>query len=304
MYVSSVEGPVKRRLRDGAASVLAASVESVLLLAHLAAALAMLLPGFSPAPVQPSAGTVLEGTFPGTMRPGILYLPPGYNVGHRYPVVYLLHGMPGSPTEYLYGTDLPGWAAGAIAGDAVRPFIAVIPAAGPDPHYNGEWAGPWETVLVHRVVPWVDRHLSTVASASGRVLAGLSAGGYGAVDIALRNPSVFGRVESWSGYFRPLHDGPFKHATRAQLAANDPVLLARADAATLRRDHLRFFVTTGPSHSHWFKASETFAFANELRSLGLPVHYAYYPSAKGEWREQFDDGMVWALSGGGTFTSG
>jgi|SRR5579884_114129 len=264
------------------------------LLAHLAAA-AMLLPGFAPTPAQPTTGTILSGVFPGTLRPGILYLPPGYTPQHRYPVVYLLHGMPGSPTEYEYGTDLPGWAAGAISSEAVKPFIAVIPAAGPDRKYNGEWAGPWETALVRQIVPWVDSHLPTLAEPSGRVLAGLSAGGYGAVDIALRNPTVFGAVESWSGYFQPLHDGPFKHATKAVLAANDPVLLAPAEATTLRRDHIRFFVTTGPSHSHWFKASGTYAFANELRSLGLPVHYAYYPSAKGEWREQFDDGMVWAF---------
>ena len=36
------------------------------------------------------------------------------------------------------------------------PFVGILPAAGPDDRYNGEWAGPWETDLVDRIVPWVD----------------------------------------------------------------------------------------------------------------------------------------------------
>ena len=31
---------------------------------------------------------------------------------------------------------------------------------------------------------------------------------------ALRNPGVFGTAESWSGYFQPLHDGPFDRPRR------------------------------------------------------------------------------------------
>src|SRR6185437_9355956 len=35
----------------------------------------------------------------------------------------------------------------------------------------------------------------------GRALVGLSAGGYGAMNIGLRNLDQFGAVQSWSGYF-------------------------------------------------------------------------------------------------------
>jgi S-formylglutathione hydrolase FrmB len=266
------------------------------LLATLAAAL--LLPGFTPAVSQPAAGTVLSGVFPGTLRQGVVYLPPGYTPAQRYPVVYLLHGMPGSPSEYLTGVDLADWTDAAIASGSVRPFIAVLPAAGPDDRYNGEWGGPWEAAIVRSIVPWIDSHLSTIASPDGRVLAGLSAGGFGAVDIALRNPGIFGRVEAWSGYFQPLHDGPFKHASKAQLAANDPTLLARTEAAVLRLDGVRFFLSSGPYHSHWFRPAETIAFTRELRGLGLPVSYHYYSNRKGEWRAQVDTGLTWAFRPG------
>jgi enterochelin esterase-like enzyme len=264
-------------------------------IAPFLAALAVTLPGFAPYATGPDGGQVVKGVFPGTERPGFVYLPPNYDPAERYPVVYLLHGMPGSPDEYLYGTDLPQWADAAITAATVRPFIAVMPAAGPDGHYNGEWAGPLATDVAEVIVPWVDVHLPTLPDAADRTIAGLSAGGYGAVDIALRHPSLFGRVESWSGYFTPLRDGPFKEATAKVLAANDPTLLVRAEAPFLGRSRVRFFVSTGPSHSHWFRAAQSLAFAHELRTLGLPVSWHVYGNAKGEWRAQLDTGLAWAF---------
>jgi len=253
------------------------------------------LPGFTPVTTAPTGGQLLEGTFPGTARPGYVYLPPNFDPALRYPVVYLLHGMPGSPSEYTDGTQLGPFADGAIATGSLRPFIGVMPAAGPTPRYNGEWAGPWETALVGRVVPWVDEWLPTIAAPSGRVIAGLSAGGYGAFDIALHHPDVFGAVESWSGYFTPLHDGPFKHAGAALLAANDPTVLARSEARRLRAAGMRFFVSTGPAHSHWIPRGTSQRFANELRRLGLRTTYRAFADLRGEWREQLDAGLEWAF---------
>jgi len=77
----------------------------------------------------PAGGQVLTGVFPGTLRAGYLYLPPNFSRSVRYPVVYLLHGMPGSPSEYLDGTQLATQADQEIAAQRLRPFIAVIPAA-------------------------------------------------------------------------------------------------------------------------------------------------------------------------------
>lgn len=258
---------------------------------------ALALPGFSQFATGPHGGTVWTGVFPGTERAGFVYLPPSFDPGRRYPVIYLLHGMPGSPSEYLAGTNLLDDADDRIADGELRPFIGVMPAAGPSGRYNGEWAGPWERALVDYVVPWVDAHLPTVDERSGRTLGGLSAGGFGAVDIALRNSGLFGAVESWSGYFRPLRDGPFKHATKAVLRANDPTLLAVAERHTLADEHVRFFLSTGPYHSHWFRPADTASFARELRRLKLPVRTFVYAQAKGEWAAQVDAGLTWAFGG-------
>ena len=259
------------------------------------------VPGFTRVASGPGGGTLLRGVYPDSrapqpLRPGFLYLPPGIDSTKRYPVVYLLHGMPGDPDEYVNSLDIAGVADRLIATGAASPFIAVMPAAGQDVHYNGEWAGPWEDYIVHGVVPWVDGHLPTVASAAGRTLAGLSAGGYGAMDIGLRSPSLFGRVESWSGYFTPLRDGPFKGADVRTLVANDPTRIAPRKAALLRRLGTRFYLGSGPTHSHWFKEQQTVDFAAQLRRLGLPVTLQLFPTRKGEWRGQFEAGLRWAFT--------
>ena len=85
-------------------------------------------------------------------------------------MVYLLHGMPGSPTEYPGGTSLGTFADASIAGGTLRPFIGAMPAAGTSPRYNGEWV----TAVVDRILPWVDQSLPTIAARAGRVIAGLS----------------------------------------------------------------------------------------------------------------------------------
>lgn len=261
-----------------------------------ALATATLLPGFTTTSIGPHGGQVLAGRFPGELRLGDIYLPPGFAPTQRYRTVYLLHGMPGDPSEYLDGTDLETWADDEISAGALPPFIAVLPAAGQTSKYNGEWGGEWETGLVDSVVPWVDATLPTIAEPWARTIAGVSAGGFGAVDIGLHHPNLFGTLESWSGYFTPLHDGPFKRATQSTLAANDPTLLVRSDAASIRRAGLRFFISSGPFHSHWFTPAESVAFAAELRAHKLPVELRLYAHRLGEWSDQLDTGLTWALS--------
>jgi enterochelin esterase-like enzyme len=256
---------------------------------------ALALAGFTPLATGPNGGQVLTGTIPGTPRPSCVYLPPGYDPSRRYPVVYLLHGLPGSPTEYVFGTRISTFGDTGIASRRLRPFIAVMPPAGESSGYGGEWAGVWERELVRAVVPWVDAHLATIDARSGRILAGLSAGGFGAADIGLRNAALFGTIESWSGYFEPLPDGPFKNAGPGLLAANDPVALARSEVRELRRLGTRFFVSTGPLHSREIVPASSRAFAAHLRSLGLAVEYRTFPTLKREWRNQLDAGLTWAL---------
>jgi enterochelin esterase-like enzyme len=252
-------------------------------------------------------GVVLAGQIPSAipnMRPSAVYLPPGYNPSYRYPVVYLLHGLPGSPSSFYASLHLADVADSLIGFGLMPPFIAVMPWGGPS--FNpeqGEWAGIWETFVVDSVVPWIDDHLPTIATSKGRALAGLCAGGYGAMDIGLRNPGLFGTLESWEGYFAPIfRDGPFAHASPAYLRANNPTVLVHSEAAQLRKLGVRFYVSVGGSHAN-IKRSWTLSFAAKLASLRLSHQlWLLPPSERGHfWRATLPSALFYA--GAGFFSS-
>jgi enterochelin esterase-like enzyme len=278
------------------------------------AALALLLPvrsghaaGASPLPAGfaqiehgPDGGSVWQGRIantyvPSASRPTVVYLPPGFDPQSRYPVAYLLQGFRGSPYQYVDGLDLAGRADELIAARDVTPFIAVIPPAGLTARFDGEWTGVWEDYLLHDVIPWVNGHLPTEQGAQGRVIAGLSAGAYGAVDIGLRHPHLFGTLESWSGYFTAPHDGSLARATVDELAAHDPSLLVTREAPLLRHLGTRFLLSCGTDDRAAARATETFA--GELTLLRLPHRLWLGPGGHDGrfWRSQLAPALRYAL---------
>jgi enterochelin esterase-like enzyme len=268
------------------------------MLATLAAAAALALPGFHQAATGPRGGTVWVGRLPGGEQPGAIYLPPGFPSARRYPVVYLLHGLRGSPSSIYESLRLAAVADRVIARGA-PPFIAVVPVGGPVVNPNsGEWAGVWEEHVVRDVVPWADAHLPTIASPAGRALEGLCAGGYGAVDIGLRHPGLFGTLGSWEGYFAPVfRDGPFVHASEAALLAHDPAVLVRREAPLLRRDGTRFYVSAGGNHGRILRAWSV-AFAAELGRLRLRHELWLLPRREGGhfWRATLPSALRFAAA--------
>jgi enterochelin esterase-like enzyme len=258
--------------------------------------------GFSLLALGPDGGTAWQGVIPNSFvredrRPSVLYLPPGYSTRHRYPVVYLLHGLPGSPYSYVFGLRLVQIADRLIATRVARPFVAVMPVAGKTSRYGGEWAGPWERYVVSDVVEWTDAHLPAERGAKGRTLAGLSAGGFGAVDIGLRHPRMFATLEAWSGYFSPPRDGPFKGASGAVLREHDPVLLVRREARELRRAGTRMLLSVGTTDDRW-TAARTRAFGAELRRLGIDHRLLLEPGGHNHrfWRRQLPAALTYAVA--------
>jgi len=242
------------------------------------------LVGFSLIATGPAGGTVWEGRIPPAARPSVVYLPPSPNPVGRYPVVYLLHGMPGDPEGFVGALRLAD-----VADELGTRFIAVAPVAGPSFRYRGEWAGRWESYLVRDVVPWVDARLP----ARPRVIARLSAAGHGAVDIALRHPGLFTTVESRGGYFTPFRDRPLARVGPAALAAHAPRLLVRRETPALRR--VRFFLSSGPTHGD-VRQSGTTSFGAELSRLGIPHVTWLLHTRKADWRAQLTAGLRYAFA--------
>ena len=127
-------------------------------------------------------------------------MPAGFDASstRRYPVLYLLNGC---CEDWRSWTDLGA----AESVTAAYPLIVVMPEGGYDGNYtdwfNGGARGPqrWETFHVDQLLPWVDATFPTVAGRAGRVVGGLSMGGFGALSYAARHPDLFSAAASFSG---------------------------------------------------------------------------------------------------------
>src|ERR687883_1598780 len=100
-------------------------------------------PGFRVFSRGPAGGEIWRGAIPGARRASMIYVPPGYGAAQRYPVVYLLSGMPGSPWSYVNSLSLASAADTLIARRLAAPFVAVMPPAGASgPHSGGGGGAP------------------------------------------------------------------------------------------------------------------------------------------------------------------
>jgi hypothetical protein len=300
----AVRGPATRGRARRIAGGAAAAAALLVCAGAVRAAPAPPLAGFNAIDHGFDGGTIWSGRIPNPfvpedMRDTDIYLPPGYSPTQRYPVLYLLHGFWGEPSSFVVSLRMADVADSLIRAGTIRPFIIVMPPGGkPDgskgQRAKGEWAGASEDFIVRTVVPWVDAHLPTLASARSRAIGGISAGAFGAVDIALRHLGLFTTAESWEGYFQPFKDGPFEDASAATLAAHNPVLLVRKEAASIRAHKLRFFLSTGGSHGS-VKRSWTFDFDQELRSFHIKVKlWSQSPGVPGFGRHQLPSALQYA----------
>jgi enterochelin esterase-like enzyme len=151
---------------------------------------------------------VLSRALGGRRQRVVVYLPPGYGdqPAARYPVLYLLHGVPGGPDQFLRVVRAGVIDDVLVTQGRTEPLIIVMPTGSTGVFTDKEWANGvrphegWETFVARDLVPAIDGRYRTLARGSGRAIAGLSEGGYGALNIALHHPGEFQLVESWSGY--------------------------------------------------------------------------------------------------------
>jgi S-formylglutathione hydrolase FrmB len=173
----------------------------------------------------PLRGVVLDRAMPSKALRGTLsfevYLPPGYtHTAARFPVIYFLHGLPASP--YAFRSMRPFEKALDRTGGGA---ILVVPQGArdgdSDPEYLDWGTGrDWETAIGSELPRYVDGHFRTIANRRGRALVGLSAGGYGAVLLALHHLDAYSVMESWSGYFHPTNPNGTASLDLGSAAAN------------------------------------------------------------------------------------
>lgn len=159
-----------------------------------------------------------------------VWLPPAYftEPTKRFPVVYLFHGSPGQPKDWFHGG-----AADRIAGREPVPVIVVAPKLSRNWLDDSECVDgrheKIETHLLRDVIPTVDAELRTEPSRTGRIFAGMSAGGFCALNLGLRNPTLTATVLDLSGETMPTHAGGLRAlfgTDEGRARQNSPALYA------------------------------------------------------------------------------
>jgi len=232
-----------------------------------------------------------------------VYLPPGYNDDptKRYPVFYLLHGVPGTATSILRAARTGVVEDELVARGEAQPVILVMPSGSTGFFVDKEWANGvgrgegWATYVSRDVVQAIDSRYRTIPSPAARAIGGLSEGGYGAINIALHHPGEFAVVESWSGYEVAAHDHAIFGKHLQGWAENTPLFVLPKVASALRRARTFFWFYSG-THDPFRKQNRQFL--AELQRLRIPHQYIEFAGGHSWvlWRGQADRALLAASS--------
>lgn len=226
-----------------------------------------------------------------------LLLPAGFESEgpKRWPVLYLLHGATGSHADWMRYADVE-------ALTAPTDLIVAMPDAGDLGFYSDWWnggsGGPpmWETFHTKELTQLLERNWQ---AGDRRAVAGLSMGGYGAMDYAARHPGMFKAAASFSGVVDPiggeldigttdLWGDPVAQADNWR--AHDPVNLAGALKGTA------LYVAYGdggqgpldlnavaPDDLEPWIADQNRTFIARLKKLKIPVTVDAYGPGSHDW---------------------
>jgi len=154
-------------------------------------------------------GRVQQILFPSestnTSRRAFVYTPPDYDKDptKRYPVLYLQHG---------WGEDETAWSNqghanlimdNLIAEGKIKPFLIVMTYGMTNEIRFGGLRnfdiGPFQTVLVDELIPYIDAEFRTLSDQPNRAMAGLSMGGMETKTITLKHLDTFSHIGLFSG---------------------------------------------------------------------------------------------------------
>lgn len=184
------------------------------------------------------------------------------------PVLYFLHGVPSDPKTIMEYEGLARQVESYVAHGGT-PFVLAVPDGNGRHHDDTEWADAAdgsdrvEDRLLDQVIPAVEG--AHRRDAAHRAISGFSMGGYGAMNLALRHPSVFGSVASISGYFH-VDDPSHMFGDRPEvIAANQP----DHNLGSARR--LRIFLAAAAEETNPVVRGEPQRYKGLLDAAGIPA---------------------------------
>ncbi len=231
-----------------------------------------------------------------------VWLPPQYFQlpAKPLPVVYLFHGSPGMPKDWFHG-GAAGRTAQALA-EQNLPVIVVAPEMSKDWLDDSECVdGRREAVeshLLRDVIPTIDDQLRTIPRRSGRIFAGMSAGGFCALNLGLRNRDLAATILDLSGLTRPTHAGGMTELFGKDRLAEVPKNTPSVYAESLKGGPpMRIWLDAGTSDKQVLH--EMNDIAPVLRRDGMQVEQHTRPGdhTYSVWRPALKDSLSWALAG-------
>ena len=231
-----------------------------------------------------------------------VYLPPGYTQPtnqRRYPVVYLLHGYPGWSFDWFSAGRIDQTMDVLIHSGRMPAAIVVAPDMNGghglvDTEGLNVRHGPQvQTYLTSTVPQWADRTFRTVARPVDRIIGGMSAGGFVALNLGLKYQSVFGGIIAQEPYGDPGRTVlPEIGNDKSLYAANSPA----AYLATIRFLHSEpTFIDVGALAG----TNGADRLAQLLRQRHQPVYYRIEKGQRHTWTEArigIAYGLVWTAA--------
>jgi enterochelin esterase-like enzyme len=167
--------------------------------------------GFDRKKTEDTYGTLTEKSYSskttGATRKCLVYTPPGYDPKVTYPVMYLLHGIGGTHTEWLGGNPNEILSNLINAGKA-KPMIVVMPnvrAMKPDSVPSDQFGEASVNAfhnfindLSNDLMPFISKNYPVSNERHKRAIAGLSMGGMESIHIGIRMPETFGYIGAFS----------------------------------------------------------------------------------------------------------
>jgi len=201
------------------------------------------------ATTQSSAGTdSVDGivgtvTIPATVsgfaaRSALVYLPPAATGANppALPVVEMLSGQPGSPSDVFTAGGLAGILdAYARAHSGLAPIVVVpdqLGAPGNNPMCVNSPLGNSDSYLTIDVPDWIRSNLHVAAQPAGWTIAGFSQGGTCSIQLGSAHPELYGTILDISGELVP-RSGSEAHTVSAGFGGSAAAYAAAAPTAIL-----------------------------------------------------------------------
>ncbi len=258
--------------------------------------------------IQSKSGVLAHGTIvqdsvvsPALSRqkkPFLIYLPPSYNTAQgrtrHYPTLYLLHGSPGTERDWFAAGKADQSVDTLLAQGKIPELIMILPDGNGRPGQTSEWGNSGdgrqliETYVAVDLVRYVDAKYRTIAEPAYRGIGGLSMGGFGATNIALHHPDVFGFVISLGGYYRA--EGSIWGKNTASIRANSPIDVLPYDKAAWK---LHMYIGAATKDQPYY--TDALQFVQGLKRLHilyrLDIQNGYHSWKV--WQVQLYDALLW-----------